>query len=149
MREGRGKETGKRREAEEEEGSSAAEEAGGKADSRVHASKIWESRGGGRHTRRKGKYLTEARAQLPMEARAQTRDRAGAAGPAPRHGRPAGGLEQRSSQAASRARGSPAACYLPLPSPALKVNASRGRFPAPIAFRAWPFRAWPIAPKYA
>jgi len=54
----------------------------------------------------------------------------GDAGPAPRHGRPAGGLEQRSSQAASRARGSPAACYLPLPSPALTVNASRGRFPA-------------------
>ena len=61
---------------------------------------------------------------------AQTRGRAGAARPAPRHGRPAGGLEQRSSQAASRARGSPAACYLPLPSPALTVNASRGRFPA-------------------
>ncbi|KAG2585765.1 hypothetical protein PVAP13_6KG385166 [Panicum virgatum] len=60
---------------------------------------------------------------------AQTRGRAGAARPAPRHGRPAGGLEQRSSQAASRARGSPAACYLPLPSPALTVNASRGRFP--------------------
>jgi len=39
MREGRGKETGKRREAEEEEGSSAAEEAGGKADSRVRFGK--------------------------------------------------------------------------------------------------------------
>lgn len=36
----------------------------------------------------------------------------------------------RGAATASRARGSPAACYLPLPSPALTVNASRGRFPA-------------------
>ena len=127
MREGRGKETGKRREAEEEEGSSAAEEAGGKADSRVRFGKAEEAGGtpGGRGCarRRRGRSC-----RRPMGA--QTRGRAGAAGPALRQGRPAGGLEQRSSQAASRARGSPAACYLPLPSPALTVNASRGRFPA-------------------
>jgi len=82
MREGRGKETGKRREAEEEEGSSAAEEAGGKADSRVHASKIWESRGGGRLTRRKGKYPMEAQTTAGRSCRrpmgVHTRGRAGA-----------------------------------------------------------------------
>ena len=55
MREGRGKETGKRREAEEEEGSSAAEEAGGKADSRVRFGKAEEAGGipGGRGSSRR------------------------------------------------------------------------------------------------
>jgi len=94
---GRGKET------EEEEGSRWLQRRGGKADCRVHASNIWESRGGRResrgderHTRRKGKYPTKARQSrcgrmCGLEAEAESR--------CAKQGRPAGGLEQRSSQA--------------------------------------------------
>jgi hypothetical protein len=49
-------------------------------------------------------------------------------------GRPAGGLEQRSSQAASGARGLPATFSLPLSSPALAANGSRSRFAAQRAY---------------
>jgi hypothetical protein len=153
-----GKKQRKRREA-------GLQRRGGKADSGVHASKIWESRGGGResrgggrHTRRKGKYPTEAqttggraaadgrwRRRLEAEQvrtvdgcssdvrRCWSGSTAGAdvrRCQAPRQGRQAGGLEQTSSQATSGARGSPATFSLPLPSPALVVNALRGRFPA-------------------
>jgi hypothetical protein len=111
----------------------ASEQIRAPGNSRVHASKIRESRGGGRESRGcgresrwKGSYPTEAQktgGRAAADGRRRRKLEAEQVRTAPRQvrtcgdagpwqGWPAGGLEQRSSQAASRARGSSAAFSL-------------------------------------